>query len=338
MQRSALLRHALYRHATALACVAALLSALPLSGFAGQAAVPTSAVAVTPAPSKVSAPVPLLWKVSDADNSVYLLGSFHLLTPADYPLSADVDAAFDDAESLLFEISPEEMESPALGMQMTQAALRTDGTTLDSELSADTARKLQAWLDANMGPAGTGGMSSQLLQRFEPWFVALTISITEMTRAGLDPKLGLDRHFAEAAQAAGKPTAGFETGTQQIAFLDSMGRQEQLQFLTETLDEAGKGGLQVEALHKTWRAGDASGLWNGLAADMRREYPQLYQHINVERNEAWLPKIEQRLDTPGTDDTLVVVGSLHLLGSDGLVEKLRAEGYKVERICSACRP
>nr|MDQ3057467.1 TraB/GumN family protein [Pseudomonadota bacterium] len=44
-----------------------------------------------------------------------------------------------------------------------------------------------------------------------------------------------------------------------------------------------------------------------------------------------------RLKKPGNDESLVVVGALHLLGSDGVVEKLRAKGYKVERICSACR-
>lgn len=284
------------------------------------------------------APVPLLWKVSDADNSVYLLGSFHLLKPQDYPLSADVDTAFDDAESVLFEMSPQEMASPALGLQMMQAALRTDGTTLDSDLSPETARKLQAWFDANATAMQASGVTPQVLQRFEPWFVALTISITEMMRAGLDPKLGLDRHFAEAAKAADKPTGGFETGAQQIAYLDGMSQQEQLQFLAETLNETANGNTEVEKLHRTWRAGDAAALWDGLAADMRREYPQLYKHINVERNDAWLPKIEQRLDAPGTNDTLVVVGSLHLLGSDGLVEKLRAKGYKVERICTACKP
>ena len=37
------------------------------------------------------------------------------------------------------------------------------------------------------------------------------------------------------------------------------------------------------------------------------------------------------------DDALVVVGALHLLGDDGVVEKLRARGYQVERICSACK-
>jgi hypothetical protein len=73
-----------------------------------------------------------------------------------------------------------------------------------------------------------------------------------------------------------------------------------------------------------------------MAADMKRKYPKLYQHIDVDRNDAWVPKIAQRLTAPGRDDTLVVVGALHLLGSDGVVEKLRVKGYKVERICSAC--
>src|SRR5690606_4079408 len=78
-------------------------------------------------PARAEAPpVPLLWKVSDADNSLYLLGSFHMLLPGDYPLSRDVDEAFAEAEALLFEMSPQEMASPTLALQMGQAALRGD--------------------------------------------------------------------------------------------------------------------------------------------------------------------------------------------------------------------
>jgi uncharacterized protein YbaP (TraB family) len=309
------------------------------AGASAAAAPVVAAVADAPAAAApvVAPPVPLLWKVSDADNSIYLLGSFHLLKPDDYPLSADVDAAFADAESLLFEMPPSEMESPALGLQMGQAALRLDGTLLDSQLPPATARKLQDWFAANATGLQASGMTPQALQMFEPWFVGLTVSVVEMTRDGLDPKLGLDRHFATAAQQAGKPVDGFETGAQQIAFLDGMDADEQVQFLDEALDESGEGAGEVEKLHAAWRAGDAATLWDGMAADMKREYPKLYRHVNVERNDAWLPRIEQRLQAPGADDTLVVVGALHLLGSDGLVEKLRAKGYAVERICSACK-
>lgn len=89
-------------------------------------------------------PVPLLWKVSDADNSVYLLGSFHLLRPGDYPLSPDVDAAFADSRSILFEIPPDEMASPELALHMQQRGLRKDGTSLDADLDASVRAKLAA--------------------------------------------------------------------------------------------------------------------------------------------------------------------------------------------------
>ena len=279
-------------------------------------------------------PVPLLWKVSDDDNSVYLLGSFHLLRPDDYPLSRDVNEAFADAEAVVFELPPAEMNSPQLGLQMMQAAVRTDGTRLDSELPPATARRLQAWLDDNAAQLQASGLTAERLQMFEPWFVGLMISMTEMTRQGLDPRFGLDQHFIEAAGFAGKRTGGFETGAQQIAFLDGMDREEQLQFIDEALSQAGTDDLRQ--LHEYWRAGDGDAIWNEMGADMRERYPKLYRHVNVERNEAWLPKIEAMLVEPGTDDTLVVVGALHLLGEDGVVEKLRAKGHAVDRICSAC--
>ncbi|GAA5010139.1 TraB/GumN family protein [Lysobacter lycopersici] len=282
-------------------------------------------------------PVPLLWKVSDADSSLYLLGSFHMLLPGDYPLSKEVDAAFADSKDVVFEIPPEEMSSPTLAIRMGQAALRGDGKQLDASLPPATTKRLDAWVDANEGALQKAGIPGQMLQLFEPWFVGLTVSIVEMSKQGLDPKLGLDQHFSADAQAAKKPTSGLETGDEQIAFLDGMGEAEQVQFLDETLQEAAEGSKEVARLHSAWRAGDADTLWNGMAVEMRDEYPALYKRINVARNDAWVPKLEQRLRASHDGNTLVVVGSLHLIGSDGVVEKLRAKGYKVERICSACK-
>ncbi len=287
-------------------------------------------------PHSSGPPVPLLWKASVGERSVYLLGSFHLLKPGDYPLSADIDAAFDDAESLLFEMPPAEMGSVALALEMGQAALRTDGTTLDSELPPATAARLHAWLQANQGRLEARGMDARMLQWFEPWFVGLNVALLGMGDAGLDPALGIDRHFAEAAAEAGKPTAGLETGREQIAFLDGMDPAEQVQMLDEALANAQPGSDDIETLHALWRTGDAAALWDRMARDMQRKYPRLYRRINVERNDAWLPDVEARLRGRGEDDTLVVVGALHLLGGDGLVEKLRGRGYAVERICSAC--
>ena len=323
-------------------CIAAVfaiaLAALPAMADAPARTAPVAAIGKNPAakPGHVP-PVPLLWKVSDEDNHLYLLGSFHLLKPEDYPLAPEVEAAFADAETLVFEIAPQEMASPALATKMLQAALRTGGT-LNDDLPPKTQKKLQEWVDANQTQLMAMGMHSVILQRMEPWYVSLLVTIAGMHNYGLQAEHGLDAHFSQTALAANKPSTGLETGDQQIEFLDGMGVSAQAQLLDEALTQFNQNGKEVEKLHSAWRNGDVDTLWNEMALEMKRQYPELYARMNATRNDAWLPKLEQRLSAPGTDDTMVIVGALHLLGSDGLVEKLRAKGYRVERICSACKP
>jgi uncharacterized protein YbaP (TraB family) len=275
-------------------------------------------------------PLPLLWKVSKGDAHLYLLGSFHLLKPDDYPLSPDVDRAFADARRLVFELAPDEVNSPDLGRKMMQAGRREDGSSLRQELDAPTWRKLQSF-------AVSHGMQLDALSVYQPWFVGLTVSIAAMADQGMDPALGLDRHFMELALKAGKPATGLERADEQIAMLAGMTPEEQRQMLAEALDDAGGQDSQIQQLHDAWRRGDAERLWKDMAQDMRRHYPALYRNINVERNDRWVPKLEQMLQSaPTHGNVLVVVGALHLLGDDGVVGKLRARGYTVERICSVC--
>src|SRR5690606_24008533 len=111
---------------------------------------------------------------------------------------------------------------------------------------------------------------------------------------------------------------------------------EQAQGLDEFLLDPKKAIQELQDLHDGWRAGDVERLDRDIRAEMAAKSPQSYKLLAVDRNDAWLPQIEKRLSGPGPDDTLVVVGALHLLGADGLVEKLRAKGYEVERMCAAC--
>ena len=270
-------------------------------------------------------PKPLLWKVSDADNSIYLLGSFHLLKESDYPLSDSTYAALEDAERVVFELSPAEMNDPALAQKMGAAALRTDGRTLQQTLPEATWGALSAYTAKRNIPIAN-------FQPYEAWFISLLVSITEMQAVGLNPELGLDKHFAQRATEAGKPVAGLETGEQQIALFDGMDQKQQLQALQDTLEEVANIESEIARMHDLWRAGDAEALYAATGAEMKAEYPALYQRINVERNTAWLPRLAAMLDDSSSDDALVVVGALHLLGDDGVVARLKAKGYTVERL------
>jgi len=195
-------------------------------------------------------PVPLLWKVTGpGDSRLYLLGSFHLLKPQDYPLSPDVEQAFEASQRVVFELSPEDMQSPQLASRMVQAAVRTDGSELKRDLDAATWQKLQVFATENKLPLAQ-------MQGMKPWFVGLSISVGQMQKMGLDPALGLDRHFMERAQKTGRKTAGLEDIDTQIGMLDGMTLQEQRQMLAEALDQAGKADEQARQLHDAWRRGD----------------------------------------------------------------------------------
>ena len=291
----------------------------------GTAAEPQAGAVVA---TTANAPVPLLWRVSDADNHLYLLGSFHMLKPDDYPLSPDVDAAFVDAESLLFEIAPSELTAPETIASFQAATGYDDGSTLSQVLPADTLAKLEKLLAAS-------GSSVAKVDAAEPWAVSLGLVMGVSQAMGFRQEHGLDRHFMARAAEAGKPVAGLEGIDAQLAALDGVPHAEQVAELDEFLTDPGKAMAEFRALHETWRAGDADTLDRKFRQEMADESPASYRLVNVDRNNAWVPLLEARLAAP-EGDTLAVVGALHLLGDDGVVEKLRAKGYAVERICTAC--
>ena len=272
---------------------------------------------------------PLLWKVSDADNSLYLLGSFHLLKEGDYPLPAEVDRAFDDAESLLFEVDPQAMASPETVATMQKYMAYEGDARLSTALPKRTLEKLETMLSASGG-------SVAALEHSEPWAVSLGLVLGITQSMGFRPDLGVDRHLMERAAKAGKPTGGLETVEDQFRAMDSVPHAEQAKGLEEFLDDPRKMVQQMGEMHAWWRAGDVGRLDAEMRAEMEKETPETYRLLNVARNQAWLPQVEKRLTESKSEDTLVVVGALHLLGEDGLVEQLRGKGYTVERVCDAC--
>lgn len=285
--------------------------------------------AQTPSATAAPPPVPLLWKVSDLDNAVYLLGSFHLLKTTDYPLSADVEAAFEDAASLVFEVEPSELTSPATMAKFRSAAGYDDGESLSTVLPADVKARLAALLSAS------GGSIAQM-ETTEPWAISLGMVMGMAQSAGFRPEQGLDNHFIRRAAEAGKPVAGLETIDAQVAAMDGTPHSEQVYSLNKLLESPQESIRELQDLHQAWRSGDIDRLDGKMRKEMQAHTPVSYRMINLDRNDAWLPAIERRLAGSNADNTLIVVGSLHLIGEDGVVEKLRAKGYRVERICSAC--
>jgi uncharacterized protein YbaP (TraB family) len=263
----------------------------------------------------------VLWTVQGERNTVYLLGSVHLLRPGDGGLSRAAEAAYADAEGIVMEIDLDDAavaEPGALLIEMQRAALLPEDTSLRQVLGGD--------YEAIARRARASGLELASVDRFAPWFVATLLLQLELARRGFDPALGIEQRIAERATADRKPIAGLETPADQFRMLAALPLPEQKRFLELTLAEMAELDLELARLLEAWRTGDADALAELLSAAYR-DFPELYGPLTEDRNRAWIERLEDLLDD--TDDYLVVVGALHLVGRNSVVDLLRKRGHRV---------
>jgi uncharacterized protein len=278
----------------------------------------TSLAALAAQPPSAATPHHALWSLKGKTNTVYLLGSVHFLKPSD-ELPQAVDAAYRDAEKLMMEIDMDDLDPLATQQLTLDLGLLPEDRTLESEVGAETYRKVSAQArELNLDPA--------LLNRFQPWLAAMTLVQLQLMRQGLNPDSGVEQRLTTRALDDGKEILGLETLEQQLGMLASLPRDQQREFLLYSVEDAERAAREVDELIAAWRIGDTTSLARLLAEGFDK-YPDLYRPLTVDRNRKWIPSIEQVLGA--RDDYLIVVGTLHLVGRDSVIELLQARGHKI---------
>jgi hypothetical protein len=168
-----------------------------------------------------------------------------------------------------------------------------------------------------------------LLDRFRPWFAAITLVQVQMMKLGFDPAAGVEMRLTRRATEDHKPIRGLETMREQLEIMARLPEKQQREFLLYSVDDAERMSSELDALLTAWRRGDAAGMAK-LLQEGFDEYPDLYRPLTVERNRKWIPQIERLLEDK--DDYLVVVGALHLVGTDSVIDLLERKGYKVKQL------
>ncbi|MGH7617168.1 MAG: TraB/GumN family protein [Gemmatimonadaceae bacterium] len=279
------------------------------------ASIAASIAAVRPAP-----PRHMLFRVSGPHGAtVYLLGSVHLLNPEAGTLPPEVDSAFARAKVVAFETSLDSLQARA--PELLALARNAPGTTLRSLLTPAGGAKADSILKGY-------GLSVDALAQFKPWFAAIAMTQIVIQRAHFQPQYGVDAQINLRAHAANKPTTGLESVDFQMHLFDSFtpAQQEEMLLSASPLDSSA---AELVSIKDAWVAGNTAKLDSVLNNSMR-DSPALFDKIVVERNKSWIPKIDAMLQ--GTTDALVVVGAAHLVGKQGVVEMLRAQGYTVDQL------
>ena len=264
---------------------------------------------------------PALWVVKDADTTIYLFGTIHVLKPGLSWFDEAVKTAFDRSQELKLELV---MPDPAAMASLVQAT----GTAAPG--TPPLGERLPAGKQAAFRRAVTDlGLPADALDRYKPWLAATQLSIAPLSKLGYDSANGPETVLTEAAKAARKPVTGLETAEQQLGYFSGLSDKAQIQFLESTVDELPSVADQMQRMVDDW----AGGKPEALAAEMNdslKDSPEVARVLLVDRNARWARWIKDRMAKPGT--VFVAVGAGHLAGPDSVQAQLARLGVKAERV------
>ena len=262
-----------------------------------------------------------LWEVESPSNTVFLLGSLHVLKSDAYPLAKEINNAYSASPKVVFETDIGGMMDPAVQAKMLSMGLYPEGESLLENISAEMRRVLQKRM-ADLG------LPLEQFARFKPWFLAVTLTTLELQRLGFSPAYGIDVHYFGRARSDKKVIDFFEPIDFQLDLLGNMDAEDQNAFLGQTLKDLEMAAEMADDMMTYWQKGQADKLYSLLFKSFEG-YSEIEDRLLLQRNKDWLDKIEAMLEGP--EQVFIVVGAGHLVGPEGVVALLKQKGYKVKQ-------
>ena len=263
-----------------------------------------------------------VWKLKKDKSIMYLGGTCHLLRPSDFPLPVEYDKAYKECEILIFETDIGKMQDSATQQKILSKAVYTDGSTVDSHISADTYKLLDEYCTTN-------GIPLEAMKQFRVSMLVLNLTLIEIMKLGVTPE-GVDKFYYDLAIKDKKTIKGFETVDQQIDYIFSIGEGNEDALVSHTLSEIKNTKRDFETLINAWKKGDDTNLNKLMVTEIKAKFPKLYKKLIVDRNNNWLLVIQDCQKTK--EKEFILVGVAHLVGPDGIIAALKKKGYKITKL------
>lgn len=279
------------------------------------------AVAATAAGAEMGRHV--FWRLDKlAGGQLFLLGSLHFGDERLYPLPDVVEQAYQSCGTVVFETDLRLTRQPEFSEMMRRKAELMPPATVADTL---TPAALAAFREAARGL----GVEPAWLERYRAWYCANQLMSVALRRAGVEPMRGIDQVFCTRTSNDGKAVGTLETPEFQVDLFAGLADAQAAALLTESLAEVAQVREFVERMLGAYLRGDLVALEELITASFDG-VPELRRRFLTDRNAAWMEPLQGLSRQPGSH--LVVVGTGHLLGEDGLVARLRRAGLTVTRL------
>lgn len=274
-----------------------------------------------PASARV-APKPALWAVSDADTTVYLFGTIHLL-PENFawrtPRFEQAVAGSQQlvVETIVDESNPHEMLSALSGLGFSPG----QPPIVERVPAAKRAALETAMAKSGLPRAG--------FDKMETWAAAFMLLGTQFKQMGLKTGEGVEPVLRSAFKTQGKGVGQLETNRDQLGFFDALPEKAQRALLGGAIEPPQDMTKDFQAMVAAWARGDVEEIGRTFNEQLSGS-PELQEILMKRRNANWSRWVQQRMTAPGS--VMVAVGAGHLAGRDSLLDMLRKGGFKIRRV------
>lgn len=289
----------------------------------GLAALGIAALAsCTTAPQVPEAPRPALWKVADADTTIYLFGTIHLLPRDASWQSPALQDAVARSQALYVETIVDQQNPQALSNELLKLGFSDGLPPIAERVSPDKRPLLEAAI------AKTGQPRSAF-DKLETWAAAFLLLGPQFQSLGLAGQDGVETVLRSDFTSAGKPIGELESNVEQLRIFDSLPESAQRAVLEGAIAPTAEFREQFDGMLAAWLRGDLDAIARSFNEDLSAT-PELRDAMIRRRNANWARWVEHRLGTPGA--VMVAVGAGHLAGDYSVQQMLESQGLKVTRI------
>lgn len=256
-----------------------------------------------------------LWRVRNAPEPFYILGSVHALRRSDYPLGRAIDRAIDQCRRFVFEYDSYHADRGLWRRKLLAAQHYPAGVTLQEKVRPETYAYIRR----------IAKVRASEYDDVKPWAIAVFM-MSDPYYHNISTRFGVENYVVKRATPFAE-FSGLETLDEYIRVLAGMNDSESEVFLLQTF--GGRLAAEMSNTIAAYKRGDTRGLAATTAAE-DREAPFITWRTIEHRNAEWIPRIEREMRSG--KPTMIVVGARHLCGAQNVISLLQARGYQLEQL------
>ena len=264
---------------------------------------------------------PAMWKLTDPDTTIYLFGTVHVLPGGTNWRTPRFEGAVRDSQELILEIA-DQHDKAKVAEVYKRLAYSPDLPPILERVPAKKRPQLQAMIEKSKLPLAQ-------LNMMETWAVAITLGASMYGEMGASVDDGVERQLTKSFTSSKKPINALETTEQQLGYFDTMPEATQRKLLVSILDDVKNAAADFKKMVGAWSSGNTRAIARTFDDELKSS-PEIASVLIDQRNAAWVEHLKARLDQPGT--VMVAVGAGHLAGDGSVVDLLKKQGIRVERV------